>query len=92
MKRMAKVEEKNIEGEVVKSERRVVRISVTARRGQRRSAHLVAVSERKRKARGKEASKLMLSMSLRVLEGYVEWLPIKETTPQPPSPFVMKPA
>jgi hypothetical protein len=59
-----KLEAKNTAGEVVKRDRRIVKVSETPSSGHRRSRHFEAVPPRKEKERGKYESKPMLLMCL----------------------------
>lgn len=92
-KRRVKVEVKKIEGEVAQRERRVVKKQVTARRGQRRSrTQWEGMSERKVKDLGKVEEKGMLRMPWRVVDGKVDWEPVRRATPQPPLSLPTRPA
>jgi hypothetical protein len=92
-KKMAKNrEQKNTAGEVVKRERRRVKVRLTPRSGQRRSRHWELVPGRKEKDLGKYEGKAMLLMWLRFALGYEAFSPTMATTPHPPEASLMKPA
>ena len=82
---MVKMVGKKIAGAVVKMERRAVKIVVTARRGQRRSVtQEEGTLGMKTKDLGKEGEKGKEVIPFRVVLGKSLWVPLRETTPQPP--------
>jgi hypothetical protein len=83
---------KKTAGDVVKSDKRMVKVRLTPSSGHRRSRHLEAVPARKEKDRGKYESKPMLVMCRRLTLGKLDLSPVKLSTPHPPDWSLMNPA